>query len=309
MNKEILIAVDDSIHAKLAIKYASSLDCVINDLSFVLFHIQPTISDYVIGEANQSTDAYRKLKEKERKNGNDAEKLLEKFKGHMLDLGIDDTRIKTVSHRKNSGIAKDILEMALAGNYDAVVVGRKGRSKIEEMIFGNVARKLLEHSEVTPVWVIDDNIDSSNILIAVDGSEGSLRAVDHIAFMFSDNPETKITLLHAIPKFGEYNPIDFNESDEELKDLMIRGDEKRIDRFFDHAMHTFHKAGIDKKQLNIKTVSCGINTGKAIVNEIRKGNFKTVVLGRNGASNSFFFGSVSRYIIDKTENRTIWLVP
>jgi len=309
MNKEILIAVDDSIHSKQAIKYVTSLYSSIKNLSFKLFHIQPTISQYLMDEAQRNAESFRKLKTLQKKQTEKAETILNTYKKYMTDTGIEESHIKTLTRRKDTGIAKDILELAMAGNYDAVVVGRKGSSKIQEMIFGSVTRKLLDHSEVVPVWVTDDNIDTSNILIAVDGSEGSLRAVDHVSFMFSGNKQVQISLLHAIPHFGTYNPIEFEESDQELKDIIVQTETKKIERFFDHALKTFREAGIDKEQLRIKTAECGMNIGKTLLEEIRKGDFSTVVVGRNGSHNSFFFGSISRYLIDKTINRTIWLVP
>ena len=51
-----------------------------------------------------------------------------------------------------------------------------------------------------------------------------------------------------------------------------------------------------------------MNVGKAIVDEAKKGNYGTVVIGRRGVSKAFFMGSVSRYVLDRTRNRALWLV-
>jgi nucleotide-binding universal stress UspA family protein len=39
-----------------------------------------------------------------------------------------------------------------------------------------------------------------------------------------------------------------------------------------------------------------------------KGNFGTVVIGRRGINKAFFMGSVSRYIINRISNRSLWIV-
>ena len=52
-----------------------------------------------------------------------------------------------------------------------------------------------------------------------------------------------------------------------------------------------------------------LNIGKTIVDEAEKGDFGTVVIGRKGANNSFFTGSVSRHVLINASNCAVWLVP
>ena len=49
--------------------------------------------------------------------------------------------------------------------------------------------------------------------------------------------------------------------------------------------------------------------GKTIIKEAQKGKFGTVVMGRSGTNNSFFFGSVSRSVLEKGSAFATWLVP
>jgi nucleotide-binding universal stress UspA family protein len=48
--------------------------------------------------------------------------------------------------------------------------------------------------------------------------------------------------------------------------------------------------------------------GKMILAEAKKGNYGTVVVGRRGADQSRFFGSVSRYVTERITDRAMWLV-
>jgi nucleotide-binding universal stress UspA family protein len=174
---------------------------------------------------------------------------------------------------------------------------------------GSLTADLLEHSAVIPVWMVDGEIASTRVMIAVDGSESSLRAVDHLSFMLGENPEIKVTLFHGIPKLTDYCEIDFDEKDSELTDVIVRGDQRCIDSFYARAIKKFEENGIHENQITVKTASRAMNIGKAILDEIRKENCGTVVIGRRGVSKAFFLGSVSRYVIEKVSDCALWLVP
>ena len=312
MQKEILIAVDDSIHSQYAVQYALSMSAIVKNLTYTLLKIQPTISQYIIEESRRSPVERAKLKQIIQKNSAKAQKALDRFENRMIDFGIDQSRIKTVNRIRIDGIAKDILDYALEKKPDAIVVGRRGISKVQEMLMGSVTGKLMEHSTVTPIWIVDDNVEFSKMMLAVDGSESSLRAVDHVSFMLQGNSDITITILHVTPKFGDVNPIDFDidiQEDEKIGELIIKGEKRRIDNFFAHASEIFNKAGISSDQLEIRNVKCNINVSKTIINEARKCNCKTLVVGRSGINKSFFFGNVSRYVIEKTSDFATWLVP
>ncbi len=309
MKKEVLIAIDDSNHSRRAVQYALAMSRVIENLSFTLFHVQPSISQFILEEAEKDPSARARLKGVVNKNREKANAVLDRFKARVLDGGVDESRIKTVSMPKLSGIAKDILDYSQNNRLDAVVVGRRGVSKVQETLLGSVTAKLLQHSRVTPVWVVSDNQEPARIMAAVDGSESALRVMDHVSFMLRGNPDAALALVHVKPRFGDFAAIDFKESDQELGELLIQGEQRRVDNFFGRASKMLREAGIGENQVSIRDVACNINVGKTIVKEARKGNYGTVVVGRSGMNKSFFMGSVSRHVLDKTSNRTVWLVP
>ncbi len=309
MKKDVLIAIDDSNHSRRAVQYALSMFRVVENLSFTLFHAQPSISQFILEEAEKDPAARGRLKGMIRKNREKANAVLDRFKERVLDGGVDESRIKTVSMPGRSGVAKDILDYGQNNRLDAVIVGRRGVSKMQETLLGSVTAELLQHSRVTPVWVVSDSKEPTRIMAAVDGSESSLRVVDHVSFMLKGNPDATLALLHVKPRFGDFASIDFEEKDDELGELLIQGEQRRVDNFFGRASKMLREAGIGEKQVSILDVACNINVGKTIVKEARKGNYGTVVVGRSGMNKSFFMGSVSRHVLDKTSNRTVWLVP
>jgi nucleotide-binding universal stress UspA family protein len=308
VEKKILLAVDDSVHSRHSIQYALRMSSVVSDFTWTLFHVQPSISQFLLDEAKTDRKAKAELKKIIRKNAEDAQAILERYKAQMVRTGIADKRISVATQPKALGLVRDILDRAERGLYDAIVVGRRGLSRVQKAFMGSVTAKLVEHSRVVPVWVVDANVTSARIMVAVDGSVSSLGAVDHLCFMVGENPKIKVTLFHVMPRLREYCVIDSDDKDAGIDQVIAQGDKRYIDHFYAHARDRFREAGIQENQIEIKVSKCTVNVGKAIVDEAKKGNYGTVVIGRRGASKAFFMGSVSRYVLQRTSNRALWLV-
>lgn len=306
MEKKILLAVDDSIHSKNAIRYAVKMSLFVKNLSYTLCNIQSDISCFLLDEARTSVKAQLALDKLRKKNEEKSLEILKKYKALMTGMGIAERCIDFKTQPKKLGLAKDIIEIGQEKTYDAIVVGRRGISKMQEMLMGSLTSKLLEHSRVVPVWVVDGEVISSKIMAAIDGSESSLRAIDHLSFMLSGNPDAEITLFHVTPKIGDYCQLDYDDKD--IEEMILSGNQRCIAHFIAMAKQKFKDAGIAEKQLHVKEVQCTMNVGKMIIDEMNKGNYGTVVIGRRGMGKAFFMGGVSRYVLDKTSDRALWLV-
>lgn len=310
MQKKILLAVDSSNPSKRLLRYAVQMSSAITNLHFVLFHIQPLISLFLQEEAQKKASAKKELDTVIKKNKETAQTLLDDCKCELAGKGISEGRIECITRTRNLGYAKDIIELAQNKLYDAVLVGRRGISGIQKMYSGSVTSDILEQSQVTPVWLVDGNVPAGDILIAVDGSEASLRAVDHASFILGNNPETNLTLLHITGSTKNYSKADLEKQPSPaLEEIIARGDKAFIDRFYPSAMKKFKDAGISENQIKIETLTGKMRVGKAIMEFAQKGNFSTLVIGRRGINKSFFMGSASRYILNKLSDAAVWVVP
>jgi nucleotide-binding universal stress UspA family protein len=308
MDKKILLAIDGSIHSTQAVTYAVRISSVVQELTYTLFCVQPTVSQFLLDEAEIDLKARAELKWVIRKNAEFARDILEKQKTRMVGMGIDEKRIETATQQKVMGICKDILDCAQQGLYDAILVGRRGLSRIQKTFMGSTTAKLVEHSMVIPVWVVDGDVTSTKVMLAVDGSEASLRAVDHLSFMVGGNEKIKVTLFHVMPTLRDYCAINFNEKESDVGRIIARGAKRCIDHFYAHAQHRFKEAGLQEDQIELKVTRRAMDVGKAILDLARKGNYGTVVIGRSGANKAFFMGSVSKYVLDKISDRAVWVV-
>ena len=310
MEKKILIAIDDSRYSQNAVHYAAAIYDALRDVKFILMHVQPTISQYLLDEAQKSPLAYAELEKINRKNSEAGRRLLGKYKEQMVALGMAEGDIQLTSRPRTLGVAKDILEYSTAGHFDALILGRRGLSGLEEVFLGSVSANVVENTAVTPVWLVEGKGSCKDILLAVDGSESSYRAIDHLAFIMGGNTDVKIVFFHVTPRLKDFCPIDFEEGyTEDLENIIRQGDKNCIDHFFSHAKKRLAEAGIQENQINFKIREGIIRVGKAVLDEYREGNFGTLVVGRRGLNKKYFTGSVSRYLVNKFSDGALWLVP
>jgi nucleotide-binding universal stress UspA family protein len=310
MEKKILMAVDDSIHSNQSLRYATKMFSGSRDVTFTLFNEQPMISQYLVHEARTDPKAYASLKKVIKKNTAEAQMLLEKQKKRMIAMGVPNKRIELVAQQRMLGRSQDILEYARKGLYDAIVVGRRGLSRIQKTFMGSTSAELLENADEVPVWMVDGKVTSPKILVAVDGSESSYRALDHVGSMLFENAETRYCLFHVSQKAKDMDALSFAKDDLDIQDIVAKSSKRMMGEFFAAAEQKLKDAGIAADRVDIITkAKRKASVGKMVLAEAEKGKFGTVVVGRRGADRAHYFGSVSRYVTQRMTDRALWLVP
>ena len=310
MEKKILIAVDKSRHSKNAAIYAVKMSSTIKNLTYVLFHVEPMISLYLTDEARKSAAARRELEKIRQKNHQAAMELLEGYKAEMVKRGTDPEHVEILSVPRKLGVVIDILSEAREKQYTAIVVARRGISHLEGLVMGSVSAKLVEHSSSTPVWVVDGRFDATNILVAMDGSEHCLRALEHVLYVTHDNPDARFTVYHVMRKDRDYAGLEFEiPTSPELEKVLARTNRHFVDEFHERAEKMLAEYGISRDRIEVRIAERRRNPGKAIIEKIKSGGFGTIVMGRSGMSRSFFMGSVSNYVTRRATDCAVWLVP
>lgn len=313
--KKILIPVDGSIHSTDAMNYVVTVSPVLQETIFSLFHVQPILSDYIVEEARKNPKAMEKLKQLYEDNEAGAKELLDRHKDHLIRSGVPGERIEAQTRRRKEGTSKDIIQQALSGAADGILIARRGLSKIQDTLIGSTTRSIIDHNANIPVWVVDGEISSRNILVSVDGSTSSKKALDYVLDLITKNPDVELTLFHVQPSLKDYCEIDFteaqeaNENQEDVAKIVEQANRQCIENFMQYARQKISEKGIDEDKLNFKTQSVRMNIGKAVIDEFRQGDYGTVVAGKRGIGNKFFMGSVSNYLITHLENGALWIVP
>ncbi|MBI9086297.1 MAG: universal stress protein [Desulfobacterales bacterium] len=310
MKKKILVAVDGSRHASTAVGYAARMAGAIGDVEYLLIHIQPGISQYLLDEAEKIPKVKSELGKIIKKNKAAGLALLEAHRAKMVKGGVDAVRIEIQTRPRLVSVADDLLALSHAGSYDAIVVGRRGIGYLHEMVMGSVAANLANNSQITPIWIVDGDVSGEKTLLAVDGSSRSLRALDHLAFILGGQSENRIHMIHVQPWLRDCCEIDMDEPPSpEVETAMLDGDRKCMRDFSSQAKAVLGQYGFDDDRIDLTTVAARVFAGKAILEAAGKGEYGTVVIGKGGESKSTFLGSVSRKVLQKASNLAVWIVP
>lgn len=145
------------------------------------------------------------------------------------------------------------------------------------------------------------------ILIAIDGSECSSRAVDYAAKQFSGLRDLRITLFHVLPyppaSMWDHGYMASGEKEKETRDQAIEQwlaeQRTRVVPIFEKAVDVLMGEGIGLNQIEKKTVSDSIEVADSILEETRNGRYMTLVIGRCEPSplKDLFLGSVTMKVL------------
>jgi nucleotide-binding universal stress UspA family protein len=187
--------------------------------------------------------------------------------------------------RRMLSAAKDIIHEGNHGLYDAVVLGRRGIGRLEELINDSVSIRVLEEKRTSPIWVcrkIDP--DRQHVLVCVDGSQESLRMVDHVGFFLSGEEQHKVTLLHVAQE-----PVD-------------------TQMIFRQAMEALEENDVSPSRVQSKVVESS-NVAGAIKSEAEAGRFSAVAMGFTGKGRRgvFTIGSVSTKLCYEVTGSALWI--
>jgi nucleotide-binding universal stress UspA family protein len=310
MEKKVLVPTNGSPAASNALDYVGLMSQDnIRQIKVCLYYIMKPVPSFLRAEAQRDQSVFRRLRAMEEANRKEASQVLETGRERLLRRGLSQEQVETKAHPRHSDTVKDILFEAEQGMYDAVVMGRRDLSKLQELFSTSTTNKVVQHAERTPVWVVGSKVDSQKVLCPVDGSDGALKAVDHMAFMLGGNPHCQITLLHVGATLANYCPLDFNqELADKIQGDIMQSDERCMDDFYARAQRVLLDGGLKAEQIETLTVEGKLGVTSTILKQTLEGGFGTVVLGRRGEQKSFFLGHVADKVVAKLPQAAIWVV-
>ncbi len=145
------------------------------------------------------------------------------------------------------------------------------------------------------------------MLIAIDGSDCSLKAVDYAGKQFSGMSDLEITILHALPyppaPLWDDGHIPTKEEKEERETQIEKwflDQSARTESLFDKAIAILADAGISRTQMSVETISDSNDIADSILEVARDGGYLTLVLGKCGQSlvKKVLMGSVTTKILN-----------
>ena len=155
---------------------------------------------------------------------------------------------------------------------------------------------------------------AKKILLALDNSKNSLKAVKYVATTVNTN--AAITMLSILPDPTAACELDgpslapiFKKN---VKTFCTIEDAKKaaVVGFMEEAKKTLVKAGFPSKNIAIRVRKKKAGIARDVLKEADRGKYDTIVIGRRGLSGikQFFFGSVSHKVVQLAQNASVIVV-
>lgn len=158
------------------------------------------------------------------------------------------------------------------------------------------------------------------ILVAVDGSKDSVRAVKYVGQLLHAAPGIWITLFHVLgplpPILREHGGSEDPLREEQLGRQLRKDQEawygkerKRESDILSRACQALEKTGFDRSRIRL-TFGYEEDVAGAILQKARKGRYKTIVVGRHGVSSlkRFFLGGITHRLLQQSTESVVWVV-
>ena len=292
--RKILLAVDGSDQAFEAVRYVSLLFPP-NRMEVVLFHVMTKVPESFWDVEKEP--AYRQevatTRAWELQQKKEIQEFMEKARRLFLEQNVPEDAVSIKIQERKVGIARDIIHES-QNDYHGVVMGRWGMSMLKDFLCGSIANKLIGRLINVPLCVVGGTPEIGKILVAIDASEGAMRAIDYVGDMV-DSSHWEVTLFHAIRDFH-------------TEELYLA--EKSMEFALETAYSHLKKAGFNSNQITTRMITGVPSRAGAIVVEALKEGCGTIVVGRRGLTNveEFFMGRVSNKVIQMAREMAVWVV-
>lgn len=286
MGRKLLITVGDDPDSLFGVRFVASFFKNRRGMTLTLLHVAPRFESMDLGESLRAHEMDAALSEIYMKKGR---KALEAATTLLLNEDFQAHQIGTKLMRKRFGMIGDMIDEAVQGGYDAIVLGRRGYSIFEKVFHPWVSESAMTLEIDFPLWICRrPERGLQNVLVCVDGSEPALRMVDHVGFMVCVEEQQRITLFHVDDGSGE-----------------------NIEPLLESAARRLLEKGVSEERLAIRVVAES-NVVEAVRREAAEKRYAVVAVGRRGVGRPLpgprpFMGSKSLELLQTLEKAALWV--
>jgi nucleotide-binding universal stress UspA family protein len=309
MEKKLLIALDASIYSSNTLHYLEQLFAQLDDIRLHLLTVITCNPSEAASEWLDELELMSTLSNEEQKRCVTAKKFLHKAVERLRRNGIAPEQVTTEVKISTTNPAAEVLNIARNGMFDALVIGRRGVSKLEELIMGSVSSTMFEKCHDVPVWIIDGIVDSRKFLVPVDGSHFTLNAVDHLCFLLKDNPYAEVTLFHSSSMFAQKQDLSMGYCNRLLSQEWCQEYGHADDLYFLAPRQMLINSGFPPGRIHRLETKKGMYPSRQIVRQALLDDFGTIVMGRRDKEIvKGVFGSVTEKVVAMSVNTAVWVV-
>ena len=301
MQTRVLVGTDGSVHASSTISYVGAIAADVPTIVVRLLHVMAPYGVALWVHDTRASDEPHmdrypetylgRLETWRTDQSKRALRILEQGRALLEEAGVPVDRIETRtvegdSHRPS----RELRLMAEREGFDTIVVGRRGVSMWREFAFGGTTEDLLRYPIGHHLWVIepDPSQGKRELLLGIDGSENSMRAVDYVAATIGPCPWFRVVLAH-VPR---------------------RRTMQEAQQILDEACDRLRNRGFAAGRLETRILDPALDTAEALIKDARDNDCGTIVIGRRGRSTlrEFVFGGITERLLRYPIGRSVWLV-
>lgn len=281
MDRHLLLTVSERPDGLLGIRFVGHFFSQKQAMKITLFYLTPKPPD--VFESDHDTELQAKKWEVK------GRQTLQAARTELVKAGFKEEQIVSKLRARRVSKVMDIIQEGADGRYDAVVLGRRGLSWLEQAFDESVTKGLLEQAVDFPIWICrKPDLERRNILACVDGSKASHRMLDHIGFILGEDEKHTVTLV-TVAKTGKIA-------------------DKSSDDILSETSEVLRSSSISADRIHTKVIA-EASPSKAILKEAR--GFAAVAVGRTGTGKGLlkkvFVGSVSNTLFHDLEGASLWL--
>jgi nucleotide-binding universal stress UspA family protein len=157
---KILLPLDASEGAMAAVDYVARIFGRTPDVHITLLHILPGLpaafwdDGHILTEEEQG-DRQRLINIWENKQAKAWKEVFQKAQKRLLEGGLSPKAVKTKFKPMEFNVADDIMNVAEAGRYDAIVLGRRGQTGLKKILLGSVAARIVHYAKNRAVTIVE----------------------------------------------------------------------------------------------------------------------------------------------------------
>lgn len=302
--ERVLMPVDRSKNSERAVKFASALLSGIDVSNITLLYVITGgyLSEHLKNidfraELIKDSEVFKRIKTKHIEEN--IMPFLSDYEKALKDAGVKGTIVKRIEEGEPGN---KIIEISSKENFQTVILARRGMSELKGFLLGSVSTKVVHGLINQNIYLVgekfSDETPVSDVLVPVDGSEYSMKAVEH-AVCIAKHVQgiKKITVLRIINVSLYLERIRQGIDPEEEASEILNKAKKR-----------FFEEGVPKQLIEAK--SCVGFPKDEIVKEIYEGSYNLVIIGRKGRSalKDIVLGGVSSTVINKCFEPTIAII-
>jgi nucleotide-binding universal stress UspA family protein len=289
LERHLLVTVSEQQSALHGVRYAGHFFSNKESLRLTLFYTAPR--GPVVWEGERSFLTQTEIQQQAEQYKARGRRAIENAKSVLHELGFRREQIAVKLAIRFQSKAMDIIREGENGLYDAVVLGRRGLSWLEEAFDESVSKGILKEEVQFPIWICRrPRPERRDVLLCVDGSEAAYRMADHVGFILAPELRHRVTILQVM-KTGTTQANGLGHVFVKSKEILMSNN-------------------FPPELIQTSVVEAS-NIARAVLKKAKQGNFAAVATGRTGGGKgllkNLFMGSVSTALFREMEGAALWV--